>query len=384
MPGEDAEDERAGGPPPSPAERPWIHPSEMTAFVAASRPAPPPRTRIFGALAIVACVMAAGLVAAFLARAPSETRDAGVRATLAPVSVGTVTPGVVKVIASSSDGEHVASGVSIGDGQVLTSMSIVEGSAAIAVVGATGRQLAATKAGSDVVTDLALLDVPASGLPTVELGSSSELAAGQRVVGIGASDPGHWIDVGRLVGFDRSFVSTSGAVVPGLLETDLEATPQQAGGALVDRHGRLVGVILVPPQAESSGYVMPIDDARKVALELDATGRARHGWMGVSVADATDRSGGGAEVEQIVPDSPADKAQLERGDVITAIADESGTTAIVSRDKLMAEVRRRRPGEHLDVMLFRDGGQRKATIILRDRPDVPPADSSSLVEPGGS
>jgi putative serine protease PepD len=383
MPGDDADDERAGGPLPSPAERSWVHPSEMTAFVAASRPAPPPRTRIFGALGVIAAVMAAGLLAAFLARAPREAPTA-VRATPTPAPVDKVAASVVRVVALSDAGEHVASGVAIGEGQILTSTSVVEGSAAITVIVAGGRQIAATKKGSDAVTDLALLQVPGGGVPAIKLGSSHDLDSGQRIIGVAASDRGQWIDVGRVSGFDRAFESASGPAVPGVLETDLDARPRHAGGALVDRDGKLVGVLLVPPGAETSGYVMPIDDAMKVALELEATGRARHGWMGVSVADSTERSGGGAGVEQVVPDSPAEKAGIEQGDVIVEIADETGTTAIGNRDKLMAEVRRRRPGEHLEVTLYRGGGQRNATVILRDRPDLPVTTGAAAPEPGAS
>ncbi len=381
MPGEDAEDERASGPPPSPADRPWVHPSELTAFVATGRPAPPPRSRLFAALGLVVMVAAAGVLAAVLARSPSRTgEEAVVRSGPTRELISTVEPSVVKVVAVQPDGQHVASGVSIGAGRILTNMRAVEGSLSIVIV-ASGRMVAATKTGADPVTDLALLAVPDGTVPPVELGRSAGLETGQSVVGIAASQSHRWVDLGTVAAFDQAFESASFGVVPGLLDTDLTAGQEHAGGALVDEQGRLVGVLVVPPQATTSGLAIPIDDALAVADELEKTGQARHGWMGVSVADATDRSGGGAVVREVVPSSPGEKAALREGDVIVAIADESGTTAISGMEKLMAEVRRHLPGDRLEMTFYRDGGQRHVRVVLGDRPENAPAATPAPTEP---
>ncbi len=384
MPGDDAEDERAGGPPPRPAERAWIHPSELMGFVATTRPSPSTRTRVVGAVAVIAAVMAAGLVAAFLASAPEDPRLAGVEALPAAAPLEEVAPSVVRVVGLGADGMHVASGVSIGKGQILTALAVVQGSLGVSVIGAGGTQLSATQKGVDPVTDLALLEVDAGAIPAIELGSGRDLRPGRQFFGIAASARGRWVDTGTVSGVDRAVEPESGPAVPGLVETDLRAGPQHAGGAVVDGQGRLVGLLVVPPGDDTSGYVLPVDDAVEVALELHATGRARHGWIGVSVTDSSDPSGGGAAVEAVVDGSPAAKAGLRTGDVIVAIADETGTTAVGSRDKLMSEVRRRRPGEHLELTVYRDGGRRTAELVLRDRPDVPAADGPSLTGDPGS
>jgi putative serine protease PepD len=353
-------------------------------FVPTSRPRPTARTRVVGAVAVIAAVMAAGLVAAFLASAPDDPTLAGVEALPTAAPLEEVAPSVVRVVGLGPDGMRAASGVSIGKGQILTALAVVEGSLGISVIGAGGTQLTATQRGVDPVTELALLEVDDGAVPAIELGSARELQPGRQFFGIAASARGRWVDTGTVSALDRAVEPASGPAVPGLVETDLRAAPQHAGGALVDGDGRLIGVLVVPPGDDTSGYVLPVDDALEVALELHATGRARHGWMGVSVADSDDPSGGGAAVEAVVDGSPAARAGLAPGDVIVAIADETGTTAVGSRDKLMSEVRRRRPGEHVELTLYRDGGRRRAQLVLRDRPDIPAADGSSLAGDQGS
>ena len=100
------------------------------------------------------------------------------------------------------------------------------------------------------------------------------------------------------------------------------------------------------------------DQARDVASQLTARGSAEHDWLGVWATDDTDRTGGGARVQGVVPGSPAADAGLVQGDVIVDVGKAGSTTAITSVSQLMSEVGRRKPGEKLNVTVYRDRGKR--------------------------
>src|SRR5262249_54648441 len=179
-----------------------------------------------------------------------------------------------------------------------------------------------------------------------------------------------WVDVGEIGSLNRSFVWGESVAVPGLIETDLTASEENSGGALVDSSGRVVGILVVPPGASTAGFSLPIDQARGVPAQRPAGGRAPHGWLGVLATDAIDRAGGGARVQGVVTGSPADRAGLAQGDVIVEFRIGNSTTAISSMPQLMAEVGRRKPGEKLDFALYREGGKRHVAVRLGDQMDT--------------
>jgi putative serine protease PepD len=215
-----------------------------------------------------------------------------------------------------------------------------------------------------------------------KLGASDGLSVGEQVVGVASSASGRngWVDVGEIGSLNRAFVWGQGVAVPGLIETDMTASEEHSGGALVDSQGAVVGILVVPPDASTAGFSLPIDEARDVAAQLLASGRARHGWLGVLATDATDRAGGGARVQGVVTGSPSDRAGLEQGDVIVDFRIGNSTTAISSTAQLMAEVGRRKPGEKLELTLYREGGKRHLAVRLGDQQDA--ASTTSAAAPG--
>ena len=386
MPGDDPEDERAGGPPPDPSDRTWVHPTEMTSYVATSRPRSSRRGRWFALAAGVTVVAAVAGTVAVMTVNDSNQSARPVRSGAVQRIVATLAPSVVAVRAARGDETEHASGVCTQAGRVVTSAHALDGAESVSVITSDGRTMPAALTASDPVSDLAVLTVDAAGMQPAPLGASAGLEVGQQVVGVAASGSGRrrWVDVGEIGAFNRAFVWGEGVSVPGLIETDVTAGGEHSGGALVDSRGEVVGILVVPPDSSTAGLALPIDQAREVAAQLTARGSAQHGWLGVWATDETDRVGGGARVQGVVPGGPADQAGLEQGDVIVDLGKAGSTTAISSVAQLMSEVGRRKPGERLNVTVYRDRGKRRVGLELGDQQDAATTAGTVPAEPGNA
>jgi S1-C subfamily serine protease len=376
VPEHDDDDSDASGPPPDPLDRVWLHPSELHSFLATpeSRPraARPRRTALVGLALVGALAIAIGLVVA-LTDVVDDDNGAPLATGVDVFSTDRVPPEMVFVAGASvvtvqvarADGTTKASGVCIEDGVVLTSAHALDGATAVTV--ATGQERhPAEAAGADPGTDLALLRVDALEVPPARLGSSERLREGEWVLGLaaGAKADQHWVSVGAISAFDRLFVSPSGAVVAGLIDTETGAGRPHSGGVVLDARGAVVGILTVPAGSAPSGLAVPIDTARDVAQQLATTGTAAHGWLGLSGTDDTESAGGGARVVEVHPSSPAERAGLADGDVIIAVADGQVTVAVPGIRELMTEVTRRRPGNSLELTVLRDGAKRRLAVAL--------------------
>jgi putative serine protease PepD len=386
MSGNDPEDERAGGPPPDPSDRTWVHPTEMASFVATSRPRSSRRGRWVALAAGVTVVAAVAGVVALMTVNDSGGPAPQVRSGAIQRVVATLAPSIVAVRTTRGDETGRASGVCVQAGQVLTTAHAVDGADAVSIVTADGRTLPAALDASDPVSDLAVLTVDGKSTQPAQLGASGGLEVGQQVVGVAAASSGRhrWVDVGEIGAFNRAFVWGQGVSVPGLIETDLTAAGEHSGGALVDSRGAVMGILVVPPDSSTAGLALPIDEARDVTAQLTAHGSAEHGWLGVWATDDTARVGGGARVQGVVPGSPADDAGLVQGDVIVDIGKSGSTTAISSVAQLMSEVGKRKPGEKLNVTVYRDRGKRRVGLELGDQRDAGATAGSAPAEPGNA
>src|SRR5262245_30219217 len=181
MPGNDPEDESSGGPPPDPSDRIWVHPSELTSFVARSRPRSSRRARwvaLAAGLAVVATV--AGIAALMTVNNPSKSARPA-RSGAVQRIVATLAPSVVAVRAARGDETSQASGVCVQAGQIVTSADALDGTSAVAVVTSDGRTLPADVVATDPVSDLAVLSVDGTITQPAQLGASAGLQVGQRV-----------------------------------------------------------------------------------------------------------------------------------------------------------------------------------------------------------
>ena len=219
------------------------------------------------------------------------------------------------------------------DGLVVTNHHVVENAQEIRVVLADGTELDATLALSDESTDLALLRLEGLGvreLPVVPLGDSDDLAVGDLVLAIG--NP---FGVGQTV--TSGIVSATARTTRGItdysffIQTDAAINPGNSGGALIDMAGRLIGInTAIYSRSGGSlgiGFAIPVNMARAVIDSVDRGTPLLRPWLGAAgqnlsaeLADSVDRPHpGGVLIHTVVPDSPADRAGLQVGDIVLGV-----------------------------------------------------------------
>jgi S1-C subfamily serine protease len=372
-------DDEASGPPPNPLDRPWVHPTELSSFVATpDAPAREARPRewVIGISSAVAAVIATVLVlVAFGALGgrhrsplpPPVVTNAGdvVDYAVAERVGETVAPSVVTVRVGGDTTKPVGSGVVLKSDRIITAAHLLNGATKVEVSTSGGELLPAHVVGSDAQTDLVLLAVSAEDLKLATLGSSSSLPIGRTVIAVTTTRGNHY-RVGINVVSDRDVMvdAGTGIDVAGLLETGIPVSPDMAGGALVDANGMVVGILTRPAQAGPPGLAIPVAVVRDVEDQLDSsgsTGTVTHGWLGVLCStDEADLPGGGAVIVAVAPESPAAKAGLMPGDIVKR----AGGTAISGWPELVAAARTLRPQDPLDLQYERGGHQKSTTVPL--------------------
>ena len=217
------------------------------------------------------------------------------------------------------------------DGYVVTNSHVIHGARRLEATLTDGRTLGAVLVGDDPSTDLALIRVNDTGLPTAALGQSATLRVGQLVVAIG--NPYGFqstVSTGVVSAVGRSFRSTTGRLIDGVIQTDVALNPGNSGGPLVDSEARVVGInTAVIAIAQGLSFAIPIDTAKWVIAELLVGGRVRRAWLGIGAQTRPlDRrlarrlglpSAQAVEVLSLEPESPAARADLREGDSIVAI-----------------------------------------------------------------
>jgi putative serine protease PepD len=171
---------------------------------------------------------------------------------------------------------------------------------------------------------------------------------------------------GIISAVDRTITAPNNYSISGALQTDAAINHGNSGGPLLNLSGQVIGV---NAQIESDsggndgvGFAIPSDSAKSVADTLIAGGKVQHAYLGIRVGDSS--SSGGAQVTSVVSGSPADRAGLKAGDVITAIDGNSVTSA----DDLTAQVGSHKPSDSITVTVTRDGASKKVTVTLGVRP----------------
>jgi S1-C subfamily serine protease len=267
----------------------------------------------------------------------------GKSASVAPV----VNTGIVDVSTKLGYENATSAGTGIvlsPSGEVLTNDHVIRGATTVRVTDVgTGRSYSATVLGYDSVADVAVLELErAPELPAAAIGSSARVTVRQRVTAIGNAGGAGGAPTatsGRVTALNRSITvnDEDGGLrrLSGLIETDVALEPGDSGGPLVDSAGRVIGINTASSGGSlrrpgvSQGYAIPIDRALRIATQIEA-GRSTPAvhvgptpFLGVGVASADDYPQvaftAGALVADVVAGSPADRAGLTEGDVITSI-----------------------------------------------------------------
>ncbi len=295
-----------------------------------------------------------------------------------------LSPSVVELQVSGQSQAGEGSGFVIStDGYILTNNHVVEVAAnggQIQAVFQDGKKAPAKVIGRDPTTDIAVVKVDnVNGLIPVDIGRSDDLRVGQQVVAIGSPFELAGTVTSGIVSSLHRPVRAGGSsgdqtTVMDAVQTDAAINPGNSGGPLANMSGQVIGInsAIYSPQSSSQGggseggnvgigFAIPIDQARRTADTIIKTGQAVQTYIGATVKPAAN---GGAEIGTVNPGTPAEKAGLKSGDVVTKIDDRT----IDSPDTLIAAIRTRAPDEKAKFTLA-DG--RVIEVTLGGQPVTP-------------
>src|SRR5216683_796803 len=263
--------------------------------------------------------------------------------------------------------EHgLGSGVIISpDGYIVTNNHVIDGAVDIHVTMTDRRILPAKLIGVDRLTDLAVIKVDGTNLPSVPLGDSRQLHPGQTVLAFG-NPLGFRFTVTRGIvsALNRPNPYAADRRAPGeFIQTDAAINQGNSGGPLVDARGEVIGIntFLISQTGSFSGmgFAIPTQIVRPTVETLIRSGKVNHGYMGIGISDVTPenskffnlKKAEGAVVTQVEPASPGAKAGLKTGDVITRLDGQPVSDA----GELQVQVGQKRPGTTIKLEVMREG-----------------------------
>jgi serine protease Do len=281
------------------------------------------------------------------------------------------------------------------NGYILTNNHVVAEASDVEVFTQDQKKYKAKVIGTDPLTDIAVLKIEATGLPTLTLADSSTLKVGDVVFAIGQP-----FGIGETA--TMGIVSATGRGLGGAIEryenfiqTDAAINPGNSGGALIDLRGNLVGIntaILAGGGGEGGnqgvGFAIPINMARNVMDQIVEHGKVIRGFLGVSIQGVDPdmakafglTHGGGALIGDVSADSPAAKAGLQRGDIVLALNGQP----VNGPDDLSVTVSELPPGTLVHLKVFRNGQEQTIDATLGEYPETASAKAEkSEVAPAG-
>jgi S1-C subfamily serine protease len=310
-----------------------------------------------------------------------------------------VSPAVVRItVTGSSDAGNLGvipeTGVGSGviydsDGWILTNRHVVEGGQEFDVELKDGRVLTGEVYGIDTLTDLAIVKVDATDLPTAAIGESDALEVGQLVIAIGSPLGTYSNSVtSGIVSAKGRTITTNGSARPltNLIQTDAAINPGNSGGPLLDANGNVVGVnTAIATNSNGIGFAIPIDVARPIMAQAVAGQPLARPYLGILFVSITRQLadeenlpvqagalvGGRNENDQpmdgVTPGTPAAQAGIKDGDIITSVEDE----VIDDGHPLDATLSQFSPGQTVSVGILRDGERITLEVTLGTRPANP-------------
>lgn len=271
--------------------------------------------------------------------------------------------------------EGVGSGVIIDEkGYILTNNHVIDDAERLKVTLTDGRVLKGRVAGSDEVTDLAVLKVESDQpLPAAQLGNSDDLKAGQIVLAIGnpfGLTGGPAVTAGIVSSLNRSIQTRNGVLE--LIQTDAAINPGNSGGPLVNTKGEVIAINTANmPYAQGISFAVPANTAKSILRELIEKGRVTRPWIGIASMKITPQlaryyglpASEGALVAKVEPYSPADDAGLRKGDVIEQI----DGSRIEDPTQIASRVRGKQVNDRLTLTVNRYGRQLQVPVQVDER-----------------
>ena len=340
----------------------------------------------FFVIVVVIAVIAGG-IGAVIGRSSSTNLGANLVQTnntveRAPNSIAALAARVIPAVVSISVNGVTGSGTGSGfffdsDGFILTNNHVIDAAArggTINVKLSDGKKYPAKLIGRDSSYDLAILKIDVIAAPTLQLGNSDQVQVGDAVIAIGSPlGLSGTVTSGIISSKNRAVTTGSGngeSSFINALQTDAAINPGNSGGPLVDATGAVVGVnsaiatLGLTSQAGSIGlgFAIPINQAKKTAEQLIATGSATYPIMGISVDSRFTGSGALITIEGvgITPGGPADKAGLKEGDLII----EFNGAEVENSDELIVMIRSKSVGDKVTIKYQRNNIVRQTTVTL--------------------
>jgi len=257
------------------------------------------------------------------------------------------------------------------DGYILTNNHVVGEADKIMVKLLDGREFTAKIIGVDPPTDVAVIKIDSKDLPILPLGDSDKLEVGEWVLALG--NPfglSHTLTAGIVSALGRSSIGISD--YEDFIQTDAAINPGNSGGPLIDLEGRAIG-INTAMFSRSGGYMgigfaIPVNMARNIYSQLIEYGNVTRGYLGVTIQELTDelaksfglKDTGGVLIAQVMPDTPAEKAGLEQGDVVIMFNGEPVDSVAPFRNKVALT----KPGTKAKITVLRDNEEKTLTVKM--------------------
>ena len=404
-------------PPATPTPERWYEPAAEPAPAVAVAPTTSRRTGgpVIAAALLSAILASGGTVLALGATGALDRNLAGATTSPAGTAVGAVkpvtidensatiavaahvSPAVVRITVTGNTnngdlGVIPSTGVGSGviydsNGWILTNKHVVEGGDKFDVELKDGRVLAGTVYGIDTLTDLAIVKVEGTDLPTAAIGESDALKVGQLVVAIGSplGTYSNSVTSGIVSATGRS-ITTEGSTKPlnNLIQTDAAINPGNSGGPLLDADGNVIGInTAIASGSNGIGFAIPIDIARPIMAQAVAGQELSRPYIGISFVSITRAfadenklpaqqgafvgsvdANGNPTPDAVKAGGPADKAGIKDGDIITKVGDK----AIDSEHPLDSVLSQFSPNQTIPVELLRDGKPVTVQVTLGTRP----------------
>jgi len=277
------------------------------------------------------------------------------------------------------------------EGYILTNNHVIDGATDVRVTLSDKREFKATIVGADPKTDVAVLKIDAKNLTPITIGDSSKVQVGDVALAIG--DP---FGVGQTV--TKGIISATGRGGLGIedyedfLQTDAPINPGNSGGALINDRGELVGINTAiishgSGGSQGIGFAVPSNLARQVMDQVLKNGHVTRAYLGIYPQDVTpamakafgEKEAQGIVVGDVSADSPAQKAGIQRGDIILAV----NGKPVSDSNQLRMSISMMQPGAEIKLKMLRNGSEHDATVQLAEMPtESAKADTSD--DQGGS
>ena len=263
------------------------------------------------------------------------------------------------------------------DGYIVTNGHVVENAKDIKVILPDGSFFAARLVGVDSFTDLAVIKVDAHSLPVANFGDSKALHLGQPVIAIGNAfdlPGGHTVTLGIVSALGRSIKTYDGIILHDLIQTDAAINPGNSGGPLLTLDGKVIGIntARIGGGAENIGFAVSSATIEPVIEQLVRHGKIIWPWLGIEAVTLTPALTielnlsvkQGVLVDEVYNGGPADKAGLQKGDVVVSVAGEQVATVL----ELQNTVRKHGIGQEVEVSFIRDYRTQKVDVTLQQIP----------------